>query len=72
MVEIAERARGAERDTDAAMVWRLHEFFFVPVRIEGRLVWAGPVMRRRKQSGAWEYRALTESEQSDFTSRDAW
>ncbi len=50
-----------------------HESFaFRPVHTDKGVVSMVPVYRRSKADGTYEYRAMTETEEADYVSSDAW
>lgn len=51
--------------------WRLTYIFFSKRDAEGNAVkW--PMCMSRYINGAWEYRNMTEEEEADWVSEDAW
>ena len=53
------------------MAWTQHTRLW-PVTLNDGTRAFGPLMRRRGSDGRWEYRRMTEAEQSDYVSADAW
>lgn len=60
------------RSRHAAAEWREHDVIFKVTTIDGEIVDAGYLMKRRGPDGLWQYRRMTPDEERELISELAW